>query len=187
MSGETSSVLYTAQNLFYLGAYQAAINECSNIQPQLKGQALTDLKVLLYRSYIGLKKFNLVLGETEKQDVPELKGIHLFAKASAIKALDREAKAKFVDELSELATEGSNILNVNLKILSAIACCSADKLEPALKAVSLQPNNLEWYVLNPRNCDNESYVKCCHQSTDLAESGQSRSSPKGACCSEILG
>ncbi|KAJ9088454.1 hypothetical protein DSO57_1022935 [Entomophthora muscae] len=143
MSGETNSLLYGAQNLFYYGSYQAAINECSNIQPQLKGQDLFDLKFLLYRSYIGLKKYNLVLGETEKQDTPELKGIYLFAKASATKASDLEAKTKIVDELFELAKDGSNILNVNLQILSSIAGFSVDKLEPALKAVSLQPKHLE--------------------------------------------
>lgn len=168
MSEETSHLLSTAQNLFYLGAYQATINECSNLQPQLKGQPLTDLKALLYRAYLGLRKFNLVLGETKDLDVPDLIGVHLLAKAAATKS-DFEQKCRYVDQLYELANQGSNLLNQNLQILSAVACCSVGKLEPALKAVSLHPKNLECVSLKVQILLELNRVDLAQRELDLAK------------------
>lgn len=138
-----SSPLFNANNLFYFGAYQAVINECTTLQSQINSQYQVDLKVLLYRSYLALGKYSLVTKELSQVDKPsELQAIKILAKVLASKADDIEDG--LIEELEVIANDGTNLLNPTLQLLFALACLKANKSEKALKAVSLHPKHLEW-------------------------------------------
>ncbi|KAI9296506.1 hypothetical protein K502DRAFT_314280 [Neoconidiobolus thromboides FSU 785] len=136
-----NSPLFNAQNLFYFGAYQAVANECTTLQSQINSQYQTDLKVLLYRAYLALGKYNLVSTELNKNDLSsEFKVIKLLSKITDPK---NNVDDTLINEMEAIVNEGTNLLNPTLQLLFALACIHANKLEPALKAVSLHPKHLE--------------------------------------------
>lgn len=57
--------LFDVKNSFYIGNYQSCINEAQRMTPDSLEQKKC-LDVFLYRSYIALKKYNLVIEELER-------------------------------------------------------------------------------------------------------------------------
>ncbi|OQR72025.1 coatomer subunit epsilon-like [Tropilaelaps mercedesae] len=65
-----SDPLFDLKNAFYIGNYQGCINEAQRTKTDDIGQK-KDLDVFMYRSYIALKKYGLVLDELERYSGPE--------------------------------------------------------------------------------------------------------------------
>jgi coatomer protein complex subunit epsilon len=53
--------LYTLRNLFWLGSFQLAINEGNSLR--LPANLVTEKEEYVYRSYLALGQFHIILGE----------------------------------------------------------------------------------------------------------------------------
>jgi len=142
-----SSPLYNIYNLFHFGAYQTTINECNKLQSDLPEQYLPDMNILLYRSYLSLKKYSFILRELdEEQNSVELKAVKILTKIYSAQGSSDE-QAKLLEELEELCNDGTNVLNAGLQILFSLACSCLGNIEKALKVLSFHPRNLECIAL----------------------------------------
>lgn len=54
----SADALWNVENLFYLGAYQAAINEAQELH-QLTDSEKTERDFFVYRAYTALKKYEV--------------------------------------------------------------------------------------------------------------------------------
>lgn len=141
-----NSPLCNAHNLFHFGAYQTVINECNKLQSNITEQYLPDLNILLYRSYISLKKYSLILRELKGDLSVELKAIKILTQIY-MDQTSSEEKSKLVEELEALSSEGTNVLNVGLQVLFSLACSCIGDIEKALKVLNFHPRNLDCVAL----------------------------------------
>jgi coatomer protein complex subunit epsilon len=77
MSGEPDD-LYTLRNLFWLGNFQLAINEANGMKrcpPQMANEKLE----YMYRSYIALGQYDLVISEIGNHQAVSLRGVKILA------------------------------------------------------------------------------------------------------------
>jgi coatomer protein complex subunit epsilon len=76
---ETPDHLFPVRNNFYLGNYQAAVNAVmSGVQTDNDAQSI-ERDVLLYRSYIALGNYGLVLAEIKHDAPTALQAVKLLA------------------------------------------------------------------------------------------------------------
>jgi coatomer protein complex subunit epsilon len=76
---ETPDHLFPVRNAFYLGNYQAAVNAVmSGVQTDNDAQSI-ERDVLLYRSYIALGNYGLVLAEIKHNAPTALQAVKLLA------------------------------------------------------------------------------------------------------------
>ncbi|OEL37352.1 Coatomer subunit epsilon-1 [Dichanthelium oligosanthes] len=73
----TPDLLFNLRNLFYLGAYQAAINN-SDV-PGLDADAAAERDVIVFRSYIALGSYQLVISEIDSSAATSLQAVKLLA------------------------------------------------------------------------------------------------------------
>jgi coatomer protein complex subunit epsilon len=69
--------LFNLRNSFYLGAYQAAINNSE--VPNLSPDDAVERDCLVYRSYIALGSFQLVISEIDSSAATPLQAVKLLA------------------------------------------------------------------------------------------------------------
>ena len=63
--------LYTLRNLFWNGCYQSAINESNGLR-RVPPHLVVEKTEYLYRSYLALKQYDIVLGEiSDEADTPQ--------------------------------------------------------------------------------------------------------------------
>jgi hypothetical protein len=151
--------LLRLRNYYHLGFYQNVINDVTSgvSQPRSEFYKL-EQKTLLYRSYIGQHRFNVVLNElnpTTHSDLPnELKAVYYFGKYTqeankphakvAEKQEAVDALKKLVEEdvaASVSAVEGSRLWMVEL--MAASALFQEGFLVDALKTLFGVKKNLE--------------------------------------------
>ncbi|CAD6334216.1 unnamed protein product [Miscanthus lutarioriparius] len=70
-------LLFNLRNLFYLGAYQAAINN-SDV-PGLEADAAAERDAIIFRFYIALGSYQLVVSEIDLSAVTSLQAVKLLA------------------------------------------------------------------------------------------------------------
>uniref|UniRef100_A0ACD5UFE7 Uncharacterized protein n=1 Tax=Avena sativa TaxID=4498 RepID=A0ACD5UFE7_AVESA len=73
----TPDLLFNLRNLFYLGAYQSAINN-SDV-PGLDADAAAERDVIVFRSYIALGSYQLVISEIDSSAATSLQAVKLLA------------------------------------------------------------------------------------------------------------
>lgn len=74
-----ADLLFAVRNNFYLGAYQAAINEASDLTEGLSETEEQERDALVYRSYIGMGQYDIVLAEINDDAATGLVAVKLLA------------------------------------------------------------------------------------------------------------
>lgn len=142
MSGP--DVLFNVHNNFYLGAYQAAINEASDITG-LSDTEATERDCFVYRSYIALGSYQLPISEISDNAPTALQAVKLLATYLS----DSGDKDSVLSTMQEWLSDPSCASSVTLQLMAAtvfqfeanyveaLKCChGAQSLE--LMALSIQ-------------------------------------------------
>eukprot|EP00775_Hariotina_reticulata_P010026 gene10026-10182_t len=99
-----SDILFAVKNNFYIGAYNNAINEASDLEG-LSEQEATERDVLVYRSYIALGSHELVISEVKDSAPMALQAVKLLAKYLGSR-IAKASPARTVDPEEALETVG---------------------------------------------------------------------------------
>jgi hypothetical protein len=74
-----ADLLFAVRNNFYLGAFQAAINEASDLTEGLSETEEQERDALVYRSYIGMGQYDIVLAEISDNAATGMLAVKLLA------------------------------------------------------------------------------------------------------------
>lgn len=135
--------LFTLRNLFWLGNFQAAINEANKLN-RIPAKLQTEKQDFIYRSYLALGQYNLVLGEVKDAATTpiSLKAIKLLANYFANPA----TKEKVLSELSDYSTSdpGALFADKTFAFIYASMCMYDDNIKESLRIISLSnPSGIE--------------------------------------------
>ena len=143
--------LYTLKSLYWLGSYQVCStcvlvsaspwtlgSSCLSAQPALSEAAtlhpsepsvVEARDVLVYRTYIALKQFSVVLGEVKADATPALQAVRLLATHSSTSGAERERAVADLGLLAESSQDATAVL------LYGTALAAEGRNEEALKVV----------------------------------------------------
>lgn len=137
MSGPDA--LFTLRNNFYLGAYQAAIND-SDVHGLTEEESI-ERDCLVYRSYIGLRSYQLVIDEINSSAPTPLQAVKLLA---MYMTGDKEAALSSLKEwLSDAAISNNPVLKL---VAGTMYMYEQDYIEALNQTHS--GGTLELYALN---------------------------------------
>ncbi|KAK9766684.1 hypothetical protein K7432_004073 [Basidiobolus ranarum] len=145
MSHDQVDELFTIRNLFYVGAYQQVINQCTNpsTEPSYEDGKLERL-VFLYRSYIAQGNCDIVLKEIDDKQPIDLKVTKLLAQYVSA---DKAGKQKAITEAQALATDELNSNNGSVQIVLGTLLYREGLYEDALRLLVKHSKNLECVAL----------------------------------------
>nr|CAG4641059.1 EOG090X0A8E [Eulimnadia texana] len=131
--------LFEVKTNFYIGNYQTAINEAQRVNsPELK----LERDIFLYRSYIALKKYGVVLGEIHGASLPQLQPLKTLAEYFAQPAR-RTAIVSSVDQQMSGTLDPENFV---VFLVAGIIYYHEQNYESVLKVLH-QSDNLECRAL----------------------------------------
>jgi len=143
MSKGSSSDLFEIKNYFYLGNYQAAINEASSLPTDsLSDNDKLERDVFLYRSYIAQGNYRVVLDEINESAPISLKAVKLLA-LFFHKPEDRD---NIITTLKNLMSDGVSATSPILQIITATVLFHRQSYEEAMRCIH-QSTSLECFVL----------------------------------------
>jgi len=122
--------LFDIKNAFYTGNYQTCINEAQKLKlsdPELS----TDRDVLMYRSYLALKKYRVVLEEVGPSSKPLLRPLAMLAQFLSSPS-KREAIVTDVDGLMAGDVDVTNYVQL---IVAASVYLGVEQPESALRVL----------------------------------------------------
>lgn len=123
-------LLFAVRNYYYLGAYQHAISEASDLE-NLGEAEKVELDSFVYRSYIELGSYELVINEVSTSSPQTLQAVKLLAQYQGAK-LTKEDVLKTLGEWLQDPTSNSNSMVV--LVAGTIYTNEGDNVE-ALKAL----------------------------------------------------
>ncbi|OQV12453.1 Coatomer subunit epsilon [Hypsibius exemplaris] len=133
-----SDPLFDVRNSYYLGEYQKCINEAQKAKrstPELNLERDT----YMYRAYIGLDKFKLVLDELRTTPSEELKAVSLLAEYLYVRHTspgDEAKRSVVVKKLDDkLASGGVASSNYVFFVAAATIYCFEENFETALRVL----------------------------------------------------
>ncbi|XP_051128992.1 coatomer subunit epsilon-1-like [Andrographis paniculata] len=133
--------LFGLRNNFYLGAYQAAINN-SDIA-NLSSEAEIERDTLVYRSYIALGSFQLVINEVDSSAATPLQAVKLLAEYLS----GPENKENVISSLNEWLADPAVGNNVILRLIAGIVFMHEQDYNEALKHTNTG-GTLDLHALN---------------------------------------
>ncbi|KAL5977626.1 Coatomer subunit epsilon [Asimina triloba] len=110
MASSSPDLLFGLRNNFYLGAYQAAINN-SDV-PNLSQEDAIERDSLVYRSYIALGSYQLVINEIDSSAPTALQAVKLLAMYLSEPGGKEAAVASLREWLSDSAIASNPILRL---------------------------------------------------------------------------
>lgn len=128
MSGP--DLLFAVRNNFYLGAFQHAISEASDLE-SLDDQEKLERDIFVYRSYIELGSYELVINEIPSSAPQTLQAIKLLAQYHGSKLSKEDVLATIADWLADPAVSYNSTV---LLVAGIIYTNEANHVE-ALKAL----------------------------------------------------
>ncbi|KAK9810168.1 hypothetical protein WJX72_005996 [[Myrmecia] bisecta] len=102
-------LLFTVRNSFYLGAYQAAIAEASDLEG-LSESAKVERDCFVYRSYIELGSYELVINEVSSSSPTALQAVKLLAQYLGNKTDKEQVLSTIADWLADPACNGNSMV-----------------------------------------------------------------------------
>lgn len=133
--------LFSIKNSFYIGNYQACMNEAQKLQPSTP-ELRQEKDVFLYRSLIGQRKYGVVLSEIKPSAPPPLQALKLLARYLQAPTTG----AAVVNELESLLSESVDLSNTALLIVAGTIYCHEENYEAALRSLN-QSDALECRAL----------------------------------------
>ncbi|XP_049384759.1 coatomer subunit epsilon-1 [Solanum stenotomum] len=141
MAGSGPDPLFGLRNNFYIGAYQAAINN-SDV-PNLSQDDAVERDTLVYRSYIALSSYQLVINEIDASAATPLQAVKLLALYLASPD-NKEAAIASLHELLGDPAIGSNPI---LRLIAGIVFTHEQDYNEALKHTNAG-GTMELHALN---------------------------------------
>jgi len=133
--------LFDIKNAFYTGNYQTCINEAQKLKLSDPDLSL-DRDVFMYRSYLALKKFRVVLEEIGPNSKPLLQPLAMLAQFLSTPS----KRDSIVGDLDSLMSGNVDVNNYVQIIVAATIYLGVEQPESALRA--LHPSDhLECYAL----------------------------------------
>ncbi|KAL5704333.1 hypothetical protein ACHQM5_022776 [Ranunculus cassubicifolius] len=133
--------LFALRNNFYLGAYQAAINNSE--VPNLSDEDLIERDSLVYRSYIALGSYQLVINEIDSSQPTSLQAVKLLA----LYLSGPENKESAISSLREWLNDSAIGSNPVLRLMAGIIFMHEQDYNEALKHTH-SGGTMELYALN---------------------------------------
>lgn len=142
MSGkqDASSDLFELRNFFYLGNYQAAINEGSSLS-SLQDNDKVERDVFVYRSYIAQKKYQFVIDDIRNNAPAPIQAVKILA--NYFLKSETKDKDSIIQSLKDMLSSGASQNNSTLQLVASIIYFHEGNLEEAMRAVYQSNNNLE--------------------------------------------
>ncbi|KAL7089601.1 hypothetical protein ACP275_13G194900 [Erythranthe tilingii] len=134
-------LLFGLRNNFYLGAYQAAINN-SEI-PNLSHDEIVERDSLVYRSYIALGSYQLVINEIDSSAATPLQAVKLLA----LYLSSPENKEAAISSLNEWLADPAIGNNPILRLIAGIIFTHEQDYNEALKHTNAG-GTMELHALN---------------------------------------
>ncbi|XP_057462666.1 coatomer subunit epsilon-1-like [Actinidia eriantha] len=134
-------LLFGLRNNFYLGAYQAAINN-SNI-PNLSQEDAVERDSLVYRSYIALGSYQLVINEIDSSAATPLQAV----KVLALYLLSPDNKETMISSLHEWLADPAIGNNPILRLIAGIIFMHEQDYNEALKHTNVG-GTMDLHALN---------------------------------------
>mmetsp|Transcript_30813 Transcript_30813/g.79615 ORF Transcript_30813/g.79615 Transcript_30813/m.79615 type:complete len:290 (-) Transcript_30813:143-1012(-) len=125
-----ADLLFPVRNSFYLGAFQAAINEASDLTEGLSEAEEQERDALVYRSYIGMGQYDLVLSEISDDASTGLVAVKLLASYLSGRVDKDSALSTITDWLADPASNANPLVS----IVAALVYCSEENYIDALRA-----------------------------------------------------
>ena len=122
--------LFDIKNAFYTGNFQTCINEAQKLKvsdPDLS----TDRDVLMYRSYLALKKYRVVLEEVGPSSKPLLKPLAMLAQFLS----SPNKRESIVTEVDSLMSGDVDVTNYVQLIVAATIYLGVEQPESALRVL----------------------------------------------------
>ncbi|XP_052301640.1 coatomer subunit epsilon-1 isoform X2 [Populus trichocarpa] len=133
--------LFNLRNNFYLGAYQAAIN--TSDLPNLSPDDAVERDSLVYRSYIALASYQLVIHEIDDAAATPLQAVKLLA----LYLSSPENKESTISSLKEWLADSAIANNAILRLIAGIIFMHEEDYNEALKHTNAG-GTMELHALN---------------------------------------
>jgi len=128
--------LFSVKNSFYLGAYNNAINDAADLDGQLSEIESVERDVLVYRSYIALGSYEVVLSEIRDSAATSLLAVRLFAQYKA----GSKPKGEVLSTLGEWLGDTACNRNATVLLMAGLIFANEGMYEDALKTCQSQTN-----------------------------------------------
>jgi len=138
--------LYAVHNAFYLGAYQTAISEASQLTGLSDAQKL-ERDVFVYRSYMELGSYELIFSEVDDSSPLPLQAVKTLASYLKNPDANRDSTLKAASSWSSDPTASSNstcmliaglIYTLEENYVEALKCCHCIGASLEMKALTVQ-------------------------------------------------
>ncbi|XP_068853394.1 coatomer subunit epsilon [Aphelocoma coerulescens] len=122
--------LFDLRNSFYIGAYQAAINEAQRAKPSSPEKEV-ERDVFLFRAYIAQRKYGVVLDELRASSSAELQAVRMFAEFLS----SESQRDTIVADLDKKMAKSVDVANSTFLLMAASIYFHEQNADAALRCL----------------------------------------------------